>query len=124
MADIKTQALDFSLQIINSIFSEKGKDNLQHQLAEEIIEEIDKVEKARFPLKVDKIEVISSYPLSEQEKIRLQHVLSNKFSREVVLIEQVQPELISGLVIKMDKFVIDGSLKSKLAKAIDYLKKS
>lgn len=123
MADIKTQALDFSLRIINSIFSEKGKESLQRQLTEEVIDEIDKIEKERFPLKIDKTEVISSCPLSEQEKSLLQRMLSGKLNHEVVLIEHVRPELISGLVIKMDKFVIDGSLKNKLAKAIEYFKK-
>ncbi len=124
MGDVKTQALDFSLRIINSIFSEKGKESFQHQLTEEIIEDIDKIEKERFPLKTDKAEVISSYPLSSQEKSRLQHILTGKLNHDVVLIEQAQPELISGLVIKMDKFVIDGSLKNKLLKAAEYLKKS
>ncbi|MFH1441627.1 MAG: F0F1 ATP synthase subunit delta [Candidatus Omnitrophota bacterium] len=123
MVNIKTRALDFSLQIIDSVFSEKGKESLQRQLTDEIIEEIDKVEKERFPLKTDKTEVISSYPLSEQEKSRLQQILLSKINHEVVLIEKVTPELISGLIIKMDKFVIDGSLKNKLAKVIEYLKK-
>ena len=119
----ETQALNLAIDMIKYTFTDKSKESLQRHFTDEIIDEIGLIEKERFSAKTDKAIVLSSFPLTEEEKIRLKNTLSKKIGFEITIEEQISLELITGIIIKMDEFIIDGSLKNKLAKVIPYLKK-
>jgi F0F1-type ATP synthase delta subunit len=121
LSNIKTQALKLSMEMIKYTLTEKGKENLQHQLMEELIAEIEKLDREKFTVKTDKVRVSSSFNLSEMERSRLNDAFAAKLGYPVTLEEKIDSEIISGLVIQMDEFVIDGSLKNKLSKVIPYL---
>jgi len=121
ISNIKTQAIKLSMEMIKYTFTEKGVDNLQHQLLEELIAEIEKIDQEKFSVKTDKARVLSSLPLTDAQKLHLKNVLTAKLGYSVVIEEKIDPEIISGFIIQLDEFIIDGSLKNKLSKAIPYL---
>jgi ATP synthase F1 delta subunit len=121
--EIEKRALSISLEMIKYAFTEKGKENLQHKLIEEVLEEIKKLEKERFSVKENKVKIISSIPLQEKEKEELKNILSEKIGSDVYIKEEVNPEIIAGLIIEIGEFVIDGSLKNKLQKIASLLQK-
>lgn len=119
--NIKNQAIRMSLEMIKFTFTDKGRENLQHQLMQELIAEIENIEKEKFTVRTDKISITSSLPLSEAEKKHLADLFTAKFGYHVTIEETIDPDIISGIIIKIGEFVIDGSLKNKLTKAIPYL---
>jgi len=121
MSGLKQKAVDLSIEMIKYTFTNKGMESLQHELMDELIAEIDSIDKERFAVKTDKVGVVSSSQLSSNEKSRLVDVLSRKLGSQVVLEEKIDPGIISGFVIQMNEFIIDGSLKNKLNKAVPYL---
>jgi len=121
ISNIKTQAIKLSMEMIKYTFTEKGIENLQHQLMEELIAEIEKIDQEKFSVKTDKARVLSSLPLTDAQKLHLKNVLTAKLGYSVVIEEKIDPEIISGFIIQLDEFIIDGSLKNKLSKAIPYL---
>jgi F-type H+-transporting ATPase subunit delta len=104
------------------MFSEQGKEALQHQLISETIAEIKTLEAERFNQKTEEVKVSSAYPLTKEEKENLAKVLSAKFGAAVKLQESQNKDIIVGLVIKTGTLIIDSSLKNKLKKIIPYLK--
>ena len=122
MTEVKKQALDLSLQMIKSTFASQGKENLQHHLIDEVINEIDSLDKDKFTVTTNKVKVISAFSLTEAERQNLIKILSEKLNSPVVLEEQIDPELVTGLVLEIGALLIDGSLKNRLSCAIVYLK--
>jgi F-type H+-transporting ATPase subunit delta len=56
-------------------------------------------------------------PLTEEQEARLAAVLARIYGRAVVLRVEVVPELLGGLVVRINDEVIDGSLAGRLAAA-------
>jgi len=61
-------------------------------------------------------EVITAFPLSEEEKKELEQALKGVLKKEVFLEAKVDPEIIGGVKIKIGDYIWDGTLKSQLEK--------
>jgi F0F1-type ATP synthase membrane subunit b/b' len=124
VSEIETEALHFSTEMIRYTLTQDGKGTFQRHLIDELIDDLERVEHDRFMVAAESVTVTSSLPLTDQERRRLRQVLSTKVGTEVALVERLDPELISGLVIRVGALVIDGSLRNKLRKAIPLVRKS
>jgi len=60
--------------------------------------------------------VKSAFPVDEIQKENIKRALENRYKCSYILEFSVDPSLIGGLVITMGSEMIDGSLKSRLAK--------
>jgi len=59
-------------------------------------------------------EVISAVPLLPEEEERIKIFLKKRFGRDFFLKIKVSPEIIGGLVIKVNDLIIDQSLAGRL----------
>lgn len=121
-ASIELRALNLAMEMIKYTFTEKGLESVQHQLMEELVAEIENLDKERVSVKSGRAKVISSSALTEDEKERIKKTLSSNLGYELVIEETIDPALITGFMIQIGEFVIDGSLRNKLQKAIPYIK--
>jgi F-type H+-transporting ATPase subunit delta len=60
------------------------------------------------------VEVKSAIALDDEQRERLRRELREKFHREPILSVCVDPELLGGLVVKVDDWVYDGSVRARL----------
>jgi F-type H+-transporting ATPase subunit delta len=60
------------------------------------------------------VEVKSAIALNDEQRERLRRELRDKFHREPILSVRVDPELLGGLVVKVDDWVYDGSVRARL----------
>jgi F-type H+-transporting ATPase subunit delta len=60
------------------------------------------------------VEVTAAAPLSDEQRERLRQELRQKFGREPILSVQVEPELLGGLMVRVDDWVYDGSVRARL----------
>jgi F-type H+-transporting ATPase subunit delta len=70
------------------------------------------------------VEIISAYPLSDEEHARLADRLSRRFEREIQLTSRVDATLLGGIVIRAGDTVIDGSVRGKLEKLAESLQRT
>jgi len=70
------------------------------------------------------VEVLSAYPLSDDESERLRRALADKYAKEVNLTSAVDSSLIGGAIIRAGDTVIDGSLRGKLDKLSETLQRN
>ena len=116
------QAIELSVSMLKFIFSQQDKESLQHQMILQLIEEIERLAPEKFTVKEKGVKVSSAFSLNKDEKDKLMRILSNKIGISVKLEEEVDTEIIMGMIIQVGAFTIDGSLKNKLRKVIQYLK--
>jgi len=121
-ATIELRALNLAMEMIRYTFTEKGIEGLQHQLMEELVMDIENLDKDRVSVKSGRAKVISSSPLTEEEKERIKKTLSSNLGYELIIEETIDQALVTGFIIQIGEFVIDGSLRNKLQKALPYIK--
>lgn len=60
------------------------------------------------------VEVRAAAPLADDQRERLRQELREKFGREPILDVRVDPELLGGLVVRVEDWVYDGSVQARL----------
>jgi F-type H+-transporting ATPase subunit delta len=65
--------------------------------------------------------VASALPLDDEQKDRLRRELREKFGREPVLSVKVDPDLLGGLVVRVDDWVYDASVRTRLEQICNHL---
>ncbi len=73
-------------------------------------------------LNIARGEVVTAYPLSEEEKKELEEVLKGYLKKEVILESKVDKEIIGGLKIRIGDLIFDGTLKTQLNKFKEIIK--
>ena len=61
-----------------------------------------------------RVAIRSAAPLADDQQERLRQELRDKFGREPILALGVDPDLLGGLVVRVDDWVYDGSVKARL----------
>lgn len=60
------------------------------------------------------VEVTTAIALDDEQRERLRRELRDKFRREPILSVRVDPELLGGMVVKVDDWVFDDSVRARL----------
>ncbi len=66
--------------------------------------------------RVVKVRVRSALPIDDAEAARLTEALKRRFGSEIEMVRTVDPSVLGGAVIDAGEVVIDGSLRSRLAR--------
>ena len=105
-------------QLIKSFLNRVFK-NRDFRLMDKILEELDKyIDEVNKTLKV---KVTSAHPLNKKIQQEIKEMIKKELdAKEVQLEEEVDSELIGGVVLHWGDYLVDGSVKNRLNK----LKKS
>ena len=63
---------------------------------------------------VTEIHVITAYPLSDEQKMKITEVMAKRLGKKVEVVSEVDESLIGGAVIRSGDSVIDASIKGRL----------
>jgi F-type H+-transporting ATPase subunit delta len=61
-----------------------------------------------------RVDVTAAVALNDEQRERLRRELHDKFHRDPILAVRVDPDLLGGLVVKVDDWVFDGSVRARL----------
>lgn len=73
-------------------------------------------------LNIARGEVVTAYPLSEEEKRELEESLKAYLKKEVILEPKIDENIIGGLKIRIGDLIFDGTLKTQLNKFKEIIK--
>lgn len=121
--EMQRKAVHLATDMVKRIFTEQGRENLHIQLIDEVIAEIEGIEKEKLKINGSQAEVIYAFSLPDEQKKRLKKVLDSKLNKKIVLAEKKDEEIIAGLIIKLRGVVIDGSVKNRIKKILSAMKK-
>ena len=119
----KTYAINLSHEVLYYILSLYMKEKLHHELIEEVISEIEAVDKNKFLVQSKVVKLSSSHPLDFSEKEKLTRILVEKLEHEITFEEQIDESILGGLLLEIGTFAVDGTLKNKLNKAFKLVEK-
>ncbi|MFT5239858.1 MAG: F0F1-type ATP synthase membrane subunit b/b' [Candidatus Promineifilaceae bacterium] len=121
--EMESKAVDFAGRMFRLVFSERLNDALNRAFIDELIDALEDTDAAGITVDSDGTRFVASHPIEPDQKKRLQGVLKQKFQIDVKIDEQINEELLAGLVIKLGSLEIDGSLLSRYKEAATELKK-
>lgn len=122
VSQIEETGVNLAMGVVREIFSQEARQELQRELVDELIEELRKIEKEKLKVEIKKAEVISSYPLLDNQKNAIKEIIQAALGYSIQFEERTDHSIISGLIINLGGLVLDGSLSNKLRKAIPYLR--
>uniref|UniRef100_A0A7V5XGD5 ATP synthase subunit delta n=1 Tax=Thermodesulfobacterium geofontis TaxID=1295609 RepID=A0A7V5XGD5_9BACT len=73
-------------------------------------------------LNIARGEIITAYPISEEEKKEIENVLKDYLKKEVILESKVDVGIIGGIRIRIGDLIFDGTLKTQLGKFKEIIK--
>ncbi len=119
-ATAEEKAVDVAQQLVAETFTGRGSAALHRELVDEFLDELERVESERLRVETqDGIQVTAARPLAEDQRKRLEAILSQKRGEATPLRETEDPGLITGIVLNLGGLVIDGSLKNRMKRALN-----
>ena len=120
----QAQAIDLSIQILKLTLTERTNEVFHSQLTSELIKEIENLPVNKFTVKEKIIKISSALVLTKEESSKMAKILAAKTGHNnIELVEDVNSDLIAGLIVQIGSLIIDGSLRNKMKKAISYISK-
>lgn len=113
--DVLNQELDIERKNFIRLLVEYKRLSLLPEIAEQFKTRVQAEEKELT------VEVESAVDLTKEQKEKLSEKLTKRFKLKVSLNTHVNPELLGGVLIRAGDTVIDGSLRGKLNRLVDFI---
>jgi len=122
--EMEKKALNLASDIIEHVFSAEVARGIHTQLTDELIGEIERSDSQGLQFDVDGVEVLVPYSLTDAQMAKIKKIFSSKMGRPVDIKQTIQPNIMTGMVVRLGNSVLDGSLKNKLKGAMTYVRGS
>ena len=120
--EMEEKALNLASSIIQHVFTAEVAKGIHAQLADELIGEIERSDDQGLQLDVDDIEVFVPHSLTDAQLTRIDKIFASKMGRSVEIRQTIQPDIMTGMVVRLGNSVLDGSLKNKLKGAMAHVR--
>ena len=125
-AKMQTKSLVLSCKIIQDILSHRNQQNMHEGFVEEVLEELEGIDQEaltslkELPANMTErpCHIATPYPLTDAHRKTIKKSLTSKIGHTVTLEEEIDANLIAGIVIKLDNLIIDGSLMTKFNESL------
>ncbi len=122
--EMEEKALILASDIIEHVFTAELAKGIHTQLTDELIGEIEGSDSQGFQLDVDGVEVLVPYSLTDAQMAKIKKIFTSKMGLSVDIKQTIQPDIMTGMVVRLGNSVLDGSLKNKLKEAMAYVRSS
>lgn len=117
------KSIHFSKAIIKQVLTADCLGATHDVMIEEISKQIVNIDLGQMHEDIKEVEIVTIFPLGKERKEMLRQKLSSKLQMEIELTERIDDSLVAGILIKLGRLILDGSLANKLRIAIDQLEK-
>jgi F0F1-type ATP synthase membrane subunit b/b' len=117
------KGIDFGMQILNNVLSEKAKGNLDQVLIGEFLENLKTIDMSRISSDVKEVEVISLTQPTEDLKKQVVQIVKSKINRDISVAAKVDSNIGGGLILKFGSMALDGSVRNLMRDVVTSMKK-
>ena len=115
---INQEAIKKSVELIEKALPSKICEDLHDHWLEELINSgFEGLGNLNLSEEVEEVEVISAFPLKERQRQGLLNIIEGRIGRKFSLKEEINPQVIAGVIIRIGSLVLDGSLKNRFLEA-------
>ena len=108
--EIEMKMVDFSVEILNTVLTNKATAALHECLIDGFLSELEKIDTTAITQQVSDAEIITAGPIDKKLKEKLSAILKGKLKREVNIKSSEDPKIVSGAILKFGSLALDGSL--------------
>lgn len=112
---IAKEAIKRACELIQLTLPDEFKRDVHCRWVEELMSrEAAKIERLKVPSDIKEIRLSTAFSLSEQQRKKISERLKELLHRDVMLKEEVDAQLVAGLIITIGSLVLDGSLRNRV----------
>lgn len=112
---IEEGARDEALRLLGKALPEELRRDIHNRWVNDLIAgNLQQLDRLRVDGTMNQAGVVSAFSLSAEQRQGLSEKIKEKLGRDLEIKEEVNPQMISGLVVNIGSIVFDGSLKSKI----------
>ncbi len=120
--NMEIKIIDYSVKVINDVFSNTVKDVLDRQLFGEFIIQLKNVDMSRLGLDVKNADVITANPLDQSALNEISKVFKEKASRDIKLNPKIDKTIVGGVILQFESLLLDGSLQNAFKTSANAIK--
>ena len=120
--EMELKTIDFSAQILGTVFSEKSRKVLDAQLLADFLESLDKMNLTEVAVETDTAEMITAVEVDNAVKQHLADLLKEKLKSEIKVKNTVNSQILGGAILRFGSLAVDGSLQNMIKDASVALK--
>jgi len=108
--EMHIKAIDFTVLMLNEIFSERIKKAVNHDMIEEYLDGLQKVDMGIVDAAISDAEVLTVEPMEPEMQKRLGEIILKGLGRPLNLKLEVDKSILAGIVLRFGNLKLDGSL--------------
>jgi F0F1-type ATP synthase membrane subunit b/b' len=106
-------------ELIGKVLPEKNCQDIHEEWVKALINDgLNSLDRLRIPDDISRIEVITAFALTEQEKTELHRQLQAHLDLNLEISEKINKDIIAGIIINIGTLVLDGSFANKIREVI------
>ncbi len=122
--EVKVKMVDYTVDILSKILSDKARGALNDRLMVEFLENLSKVDMAQIGTDIDTVDIITAVALEEGMKQKIIDIIKGKLGREIKINATIDEQNIGGVVLRFGSLALDGSLREMVVEAGIDIKKN
>ena len=108
-------ALERAAELVHQALPEHIREAIHHRWLEELISSsLEQLDRLHIPEGVLEVRVVSAFSLTSKQREALKAKIKEKLGRQLEIKEEVNPDIIAGLVVNIGSLVLEGSLRFKI----------
>lgn len=115
---VKRESIVYAVELIQHVIPARLREETHSREVADLIEiGLRQLDNLQVSGDVTEIRITSAFALTDKERSAIQNKLRERIKREINFKEEVNPQLVAGVVVNIGSLVIDGSLKYKVQEA-------
>ena len=110
--EVETKMVDFSIEILSTVLTQKSGAALHNSLIEDFLTELEKIDMGMIAADVNDAEFITAVAMDKKNKETLAVLLKGKLKRDIKVKATEDPKIVSGAILRFGSLVLDGSLQN------------
>lgn len=121
--EMDAKGIDFGMQILNNVLSQKAKGSLDQLLINEFLDNLKNIDMSRITSDVKDVEIISLTQPSDDLKKQVVSIVKSKLNRDLGVVAKVDEKIGGGIILKFGSMALDGSVRNVMRDTVTAMKK-
>lgn len=120
--EVELKMIDFSVDILSAVLSQKGQGALNNALITELLDALEKVDMGQVDKDIDTVSITTAIEVGAEIKNRIIKIIKEKLGREIKVNASIDPKIVGGVIFRFGSLALDGSFQSTLKETATGLK--